>query len=84
MVWQVVLPHGRAAQVDAFPCRRMRDGTLQRRWLLLGRLPARGLRPTLAAGSIASGGGAFVVDYGCASLEALEQLRIATSSVAGQ
>lgn len=75
----VTLPHGRCAQLDAF-ARRLPNGRIQRRWVLLGRMPsARGVRPTLAAGSVGPGG-SCVVDYGCASLEVLEALQLAATS----
>jgi len=68
------LPYGRALLLDALP--RLRRGEVERRWLVLGRLPLpRGVRPTLASGALRVVDGRMTVDRGCVSLELLEHLR---------
>jgi hypothetical protein len=68
------LPYGRSLLLDALP--KLRRGEVERRWLVLGRMPSpRGVRPTLAAGALRVVDGRMTVDRGCASLELLEHLR---------
>lgn len=77
---QIGLPCGQWGIVDASP---RRSGGLWRRWfLVLGRKPSSGLRPTVAAGSVDMASGVLSLHYGCASLEVLDALRRAASVAA--
>lgn len=52
---------------------------------MVGRKPATGLRPTVAAGYLEVASGVLSLHYGCASLELLDAVRrAAAASVAAQ
>jgi hypothetical protein len=73
------LPYGRVVQLDPLP--KWRRGTLERPWLVLGRMPSsRGMRPTLAAGVLGVVDGRMRVTHGCVSLELLELVRAAVEA----